>query len=188
MKFVLINKDPIFDYKRACLITKGKEITKCSYPKDEVKYWIDVFCSMHSPVRFLHFTVTDELPKSVIMQLIRATKGHPQPEVQSSRPDWTGKERSTDPYENKLVTIDYTPESFIQMMKQRLCQCTEQNTRKIAYKWRDELAKSQDPFFKALGICCLPKCMYFGGRCNEPFGCKKFPQLSELFYDSNSEN
>ena len=61
----------------------------------------------------MHFRLVDTRPKSVIMQIIRATKGHPQPECESSRPDWTGKERSFDPCEYKLFMQDHTAESFI---------------------------------------------------------------------------
>ena len=71
--------------------------------------------------------------KSVVMQLIRHTKGHPQPFVQSSRPDWNnGKERSNDPYEEKLFGLDHTPkvlsrwQNFVfvtELKKERDLQC-----------------------------------------------------------------
>lgn len=182
MKIRIINSDPMFDYKHACLITKGKDITKCSTPENEVEYWVKNILTGHSTLRFIEFVITDEIPKSCIMQIIRATKGHPQPEVQSSRPDWTGQERSNNPYETKLFCMQFTPESFIEMCKQRLCSCTEEKTRTIIKKWTWEMQKSDNPLIRAIGICCKPKCFYFGGRCNELTGCGKYPALYKDFY------
>lgn len=186
MEIKIINTDPIFDYKRACLVTKGKQIKRCSYPDtfdDEVRYWVKHFVAGHSCLRFIHFTITDKLPKSVIMQIIRATKGHPQPEVQSSRPDWTGEERSNNPYEEKIFIMDFTPESFIEMMKQRLCQKTEKNTRKAVTNWRNEMVTSNIPIVVALGLCAKAKCVYYQS-CNEiePCGCWA-DNLYERFID-----
>jgi hypothetical protein len=104
------------------------------------------------------------------MQIIRATKGHPQPEVQSSRPDWTGKERSNDPYEEKLFMQDHTAESFIEMAKQRLCKRTEEKTREFMGLMVQTLKDSKDPFLKAVGYCCHPYCWWYK-NCPEIRGC-----------------
>lgn len=114
------------------------------------------------------------------MQLIRATKGHVQPFVESSRPDWNnGKERSSDPYEEKLFGQDHTPESFIEMAKQRLCNRTETRTRKAMQEIVDEMKKSDDPIIKAVGYCSHPYCWWYKG-CPEIKGCGKF---SNKVYD-----
>lgn len=181
MQIRIINKDPLFDYKHACLVTKGKDITKCSRPENETEYWIKNILTGHSTLRYIEFVITDTIPKSCVMQIIRATKGHPQPEVQSSRPDWTGNERSTDPYEDKLFCVKYTPESFVEMCKQRLCLCTELRTRGIVSEWVNEMRNSDDPLIRAIGYCCRPKCIYFGGKCNEIKGCGTFGPLYTRF-------
>jgi hypothetical protein len=136
-------------------------------PKDEVEFWIKQICANHSTLRSVHFRLVDTRPKSVIMQIIRATKGHPQPEVQSSRPDWTGKERSSDPYEDKLFMQDHTAESFIEMAKQRLCIRTEANTHRFMLEMVMTLRENKDPFLKAVGYCCAPACGWLGGKCPE---------------------
>jgi hypothetical protein len=136
-------------------------------PKDEVEFWIKQICANHSTLRSVHFRLVDTRPKSVIMQIIRATKGHPQPEVESSRPDWTGKERSSDPYEDKLFMQDHTAESFIEMAKQRLCARTEPRTRHFMADMVVALRQDKNPFLKAVGYCCAPACGWLGGRCPE---------------------
>ena len=135
-------------------------------------------------MRCIKFRIVDRAPKSVIMQLIRATKGHPQPEVQSSRPDWTGEERSNDPYEIKLFAHDHTAESFIEMAKQRLCNRTEERTRKYMWAVVNSLRNCDDPFLRAVGFCSLPACVWYGKRCPEIKGCGLAPKLSTEIINS----
>lgn len=175
MRFRVLNRDPLYDYREACKITQGEDMELQNTffkPKDEVEFWIKQICANHSTLRSVHFRLVDTRPKSVIMQIIRATKGHPQPEVQSSRPDWTGKERSLDPYEDKLFMQDHTAESFIEMAKQRLCMRTESNTRQFMIEMVIDLRQDRNPFLKAVGYCCAPACGWFGGRCPEIKSCK----------------
>ena len=111
MKFRVLNKNPFYDYKEACKVTQGIDLNgelELFSPKDMTEWWIKQIVANHSTLRCIRFRLTAKAPKSVIMQLIRATKGHPQPEVESSRPDWTGQERSNDPYEVKLFSQDHT--------------------------------------------------------------------------------
>ena len=169
MRFRILNKDPLFDYRQACKITEGRDIAlevELWKPKEETEYWIKQIVANHSTLRCIHFRLVDTRPKSVIMQIIRATKGHPQPEVQSSRPDWTGKERSSDPYEDKLFMQDHTAESFIEMARQRLCNRTEENTRKFMAQMVIALRNSPEPFLQAVGYCCAPYCGWYR-RCPE---------------------
>ena len=177
MRFRMLNKDPLFDYREACKITQGIDLSASAgemlyfKPKDMTEWWIKQIVSNHSTLRCVHFRLVDTRPKSVIMQIIRATKGHPQPEVQSSRPDWTGKERSSDPYEDKLFMQDHTAESFIEMAKQRMCNRTEEKTRKFMNEMVRELRCSKDPFLRAVGYCCHPSCWWLGGCCPEIKSC-----------------
>ena len=175
MQCRILNSDPWFDYKQANMITQGLDImreTVEARPKKETEFWIKQIVANHSTLRCIHFRLVDTRPKSVIMQIIRATKGHPQPEVQSSRPDWTGQERSTNPYEDKLFMQDHTAESFIEMAKQRLCRRTEERTRQFMYEMVDSLKKSKEPFLQAVGYCCMPVCKWYGGRCPEIRSCQ----------------
>ena len=182
MRFRILNKDPLFDYRQACKITEGRDIAlevELWKPKEETEYWIKQIVANHSTLRCIHFRLIDTRPKSVIMQIIRATKGHPQPEVQSSRPDWTGKERSSDPYEDKLFMQDHTAESFIEMARQRLCNRTEENTRKFMAQMVIALRNSPEPFLQAVGYCCAPYCGWYR-RCPEIKSCGNYkPKISD---------
>lgn len=173
MRFRILNKDPLYDYREACKITQGLDLEgKDTFkPKDETEFWIKQIVANHSTLRCIHFRLVDTRPKSVIMQIIRATKGHPQPEVQSSRPDWNnGKERSSDPYEDKLFIQDHTAESFIEMAKQRLCNRTEARTREFMFELVIALRTSKEPFLQAVGYCCAPACKWLKG-CPEIKSC-----------------
>ena len=190
MRFRILNKNPLYDYREACKITQGidlwqdLDVDKIFVPKNEVVFWIKQIVANHSTIRSIHFRLVDERPKSSVMQLIRATKGHPQPEVQSSRPDWNGgKERSSDPYEDKLFMQDHTAESFVEMAKQRLCDRTEQRTRKIMQEMVVALRESEEPFLRAVGLCCHPYCWWYNGKCPEIKGCEGVAKLSDRVID-----
>lgn len=182
MRFRILNSNPVFDYREACKITQGIDLWEeldMYYPTYPVHFWIKQICANHSTLRAVHFRLVDTRPKSVVMQVIRATKGHPQPEVQSSRPDWTGKERSNDPYEDKLFMQDHTAESFVEMAKQRLCSRTEPRTRKFMEEMVATLKQSEDPFLVAVGYCCKPACEWNGNKCIEIHGCGKCKKISD---------
>lgn len=167
MEIRILNADPMFDYKYACCITKNKIIKKISRPENELEYWIKQICTEHSTLRFIEFVITDIVPKSCRDQLIRATKGNPQPICASSRPDWTGEERSNNPYEMKLFCEKYTPESFLALCRQRLCFKTEKKTRDIVVSWLVNMKEHEDPLIRAIAHCAEPQCMYKGGYCSE---------------------
>lgn len=177
MRFRVLNKDPLYDYRESCKITQGIDLELQNNlftlkDNDMTSYWIKQIVANHSTLRSVHFRLVDTRPKSVIMQIIRATKGHPQPEVESSRPDWIGKERSFDPYEDKLFMQDHTAESFIEMAKQRLCEKTEKRTRDFMWDMVDALrADKKHPFLQAVGYCCHPSCWWFNGKCPEIKSC-----------------
>ena len=187
MRFRILNKNPLYDYREACKITQGidlwedLDINKIFVPKDEVIFWVKQIVANHSTIRSIHFRLVDDRPKSVVMQIIRATKGHPQPEVASSRPDWNGgKERSSDPYEDKLFMQDHTAESFIEMAKQRLCARTEERTQKAMQEMVFALRQSKEPFLRAVGLCCHANCWWHGGHCPEIKGCESVKKISDI--------
>lgn len=189
MRFRILNFNPLLDYREANKITEGLDIFDSNIdfknPKNEVEFWIKQIIASHSTLRCIHFRLVDTRPKSVVMQLIRATKGHPQPEVESSRPDWNnGKERSADPYEDKLFMQDHTAESFIEMAKQRLCMRTEERTRQTMQELVFTLRESEEPFLRAVGLCCHPYCWWYGNKCPEIKGCGNAPKLSQTIIDT----
>lgn len=186
IEFRMLNENWLYDYKEACFITQGLDSDGFFIPigdeNKEVRYWVRQMVANHSTIRSVRFRMKASAPKSVVMQIIRATKGHPQPEVQSSRPDWCGKERSNDPYEEKLFIQDHTAESFIEMAKQRLCNRTEERTRQFMNEACISLWKSDIPFFKALALCCKPACGWLRG-CPELKSCGKCEKLSAGFIE-----
>lgn len=177
----LLNADPVGDYREACKITQGIDISMeplKPLKTDMVEWWIKQIIANHSTLRSVRFRIIAAAPRSVIMQMIRATKGNPQPEVESSRPDWTGTERSADPYELKLYSHDHTAESFRAMASQRLCNRTEARTRGYMRDLVAEMAESPEPFFRALAACCNPPCS-MTGYCPEIKGCGQCPRLAD---------
>ena len=160
----MTTKEPWKTFMKFTYTTLGKEPPEKILNKvPTVDDWLDYLIPNHSTLRCVEFIVYDKLPKSVINQLLRATKGHPQPEVESSRPDWNnGKERSSDPYELKMFAQKHTAESFIELCKQRMCNRTEERTRDTIHKWMGVLYKSNDPFFHALWSICNPSCIWLG--------------------------
>ena len=193
IKFRILNADPLYDLKEFNKITQGIDLDGyyVTHPRKEVEWWIKEIIANHSTVRSVHFRVIATQPKSVVMQIIRATKGHPQPEVESSRPDWTGQERSNNPYEEKLFAQDHTAESFIEMAKQRLCERTEKRTKEFMWEMVDELRKSDEPFLQAVGYCCHPACWWYNGRCPEIKSChegvQKLSDCAIRYYNLDKE-
>lgn len=189
MRIRILNDNPLYDYREACKITQGIDLgddCKSIFTlKDELSFWIKQIVANHSTLRCIRFRIIDTRPKSVVMQLIRATKGHPQPEVESSRPDWNGgKERSSNPYEDKLFMQDHTAESFVEMAKQRLCMRTEERTRKAMTEIVEELRKSKEPFLRALGFVCEPQCIWYGA-CPEIKSCGKKHKLADAIIEKH---
>lgn len=204
IEFRMLNCDPLMDYIEGCKITQGvsllddtkekpvdiyselvKDIFFQRQHNDDkvVEWWLRQIVANHSTMRSIRFRMVAKAPKSVVMQIIRATKGHPQPEVQSSRPDWCGKERSGDPYEEIWFLQDHTCESFIEMCKQRLCARTEERTRQFMNSAVFKLIE-KGGFFKALGLCCKPACGWLRG-CPELKSCGKCEKLSDGFIEKS---
>lgn len=190
MQVRILNSDPMLDYRQFCKITQGEFITENRLkPKDGIEFWVKHITACHSTIRCIHFRIIDRIPRSVAMQLVRHTDGHPQPEVESSRPDWTGKPRSNDPHELKWVAIDFTPESWIKMCQKRLCFKTERETRRTVLRWKSELEDTGIPLLVALSLCSNEKCQYLQG-CNERQSCGYYgdiDNLAEKFYNGKKD-
>lgn len=179
MTFRVLNATPTEDYRQMNAVTQGRTPSPLRKMTDREKtdWWVKQIVASHSTLRCVHFMLEATAPRSVVMQLVRATKGHPQFAVESSRPDWTGKERGGDPYEMKSFCAVFTAESFIAMASQRLCARTEGRTRAFMEEAVGVLCDSEDAFLKAVGLCCMPPCVPTG-LCREVRGCGKCGSLA----------
>lgn len=157
----ILNADPIGDIREAIATTIGKENLP-EFKDDclaQYNYYLKLFIQNHSILRAVHFRIKDtESDKSVSRQLLRATTGHPQPYVESGRPDWTGKPRNE--AETCIFTHDHTAESFIHEANQRLCCRAWAPTRKTVQRIIRTMWESGDPYFTALAVCCVPNCVF----------------------------
>ena len=70
MEIRILNANPLFDYKHACLITKGKNVEKITTPEDELKFWIRHICTEHSTLRFITFTITTTMTNPTFNAII----------------------------------------------------------------------------------------------------------------------
>lgn len=174
----VLNAEPLEDIREAIAATLGKEEMPTS-PSDLLHYYVNLFIQNHSVVRAVRFRIKDtEADKSVTRQLLRATTGSPQPYVESGRPDWTGKPR--DDSATCLFLHDHTAESFINEARQRLCYRAWKPTRDTVLDIIREMWYTQDSYFQALAICCVPNC-YFQYGCPEgKFDCGWFSRQDVL--------
>ena len=170
------NENPAFDVIEAERATLGKKTTVIADNLNENKpidFWVRHFIARHSTIRSVHFRIFDDnCRKDVTRQILRATKGHPQPYVQSSRPDWTGKERDESSTATNIFIHDHTPESWMDLCRQRLCFRAMKETREWCVSVVRLMAESNQPFFKALALCSVPECVYQDGCPEGKQGCK----------------
>lgn len=180
----VLNEYPLLDIQEAIATTLGKQSLK-SVPDSKdalVDYYITLFIQNHSVVRSVHFRIIDtEANKSVTRQLLRATTGGPQPYVESSRPDWTGKPRNEE--ETCFFTHDHTAESFIMEARQRLCYRAWAPTRKTVLDIVRKMWESGDPFFEALAVCCVPNCVFQYGCPEGKFNCGWWDKQEDYPYN-----
>lgn len=176
----LMTQEPYFQLKDANLITIGKRADrqKCSDASfdEQYNYFRKCFLAEHSTIENLTFRVfCDESRGDVNNQIVRATKGHPRFQVQSSRPDWNnGAPRK--PSNETFVYFNsvWSPLSWMQMCRQRLCKNAMKETRMWVHSVLLDMKDSGDPFFVALYRCCVPQCVYRGNVCYELKPCGMF--------------
>lgn len=140
-------------------------------------YFVECFKAEHSTIENLHFWIYDLNARGdVTNQITRHTKGHPRYCVQSHRPDWNGgeKRKPSDETYGRFVSI-WSPLSFMQMCRQRLCAKAQKETREWVKDVLKAMHESQHPFFNALADCCASACQYRGGICYEMKGCGLCP-------------
>lgn len=174
----MLTKDPIYQVKDANCITLGKRAIKGKVYdyETESKFWWDMFISEHSTVRssVLFRIVDTDMRSDISAQLLRATKGHPQPICQSHRPDWNGNEPRKPSNETfGLFEHIHNAESFMAMCRQRLCFSTMKETREKVLDVLEVMRNMDSPFFNVLATCCVPQCVYRFGCCDRK-NCKHF--------------
>ena len=115
--------------------------------------------------------------------VVRHTKGHPRFTVESHRPDWTGKPRPSAGTFRGIYMM-FSPYSFIEVCRQRLCQLADANVRIFFERVCREMEKSDDPFLAALGRYASPDCVYRGGICHMHKrnweGCRMLPHWRDV--------
>ncbi len=166
----ILNKEPVYDVKQAACTTIGKKASKTKKlsKKEELEFWCEQMLQEHSILRAVTFRIfDDDMRGDICSQLLRATKGHPQPEVQSSRPDWNkGAPRKPSNETFIMFTHLHTAESWMALCRQRLCFSTMPETRDKVLDVLVEMATSEEPFFQALALMCVPQCVYRMGCCD----------------------
>jgi hypothetical protein len=164
---------PIREIHATNLLTMGKT------PKGDLPFGPDLMLAEHSTLEFTDITIEDDVRGDVIHQITRHTKGHPRFAVQSSRPDWTGKERppASTPRKFKMKA---NPIALMAMARQRLCFKAMKETREWMerlkanlYEEGDRLAELTDDdssdYLTALSWAMVPECVYRAGC---PYGSK----------------
>jgi len=158
--------DPLYELRDSACNTLGKfaDKKKVFTDKEAYDYYVSAFIAKHSILRSIHFKIIDTVRTDVEHQLLRATKGHPQPYCQSKRPDWNkGAARLPDDEIYSLFCHEHTPESFMAECQQRLCFRAMKETRNEILLVLEAMDSSKDPFFTALAFCCVPNCIFQSG-------------------------
>ena len=166
----MLTKNPMYQVKDANCITLGKRAIKDKIYDYETEkdFWWEMFISEHSTLRSVLFRIVDtEMRSDISAQLLRATKGHPQPICQSHRPDWNNSEPRKPSNETfGLFEHIHTAESFMSMCRQRLCYSTMKETRQKVLEVLEVMHNMDSAFFNVLAECCVPQCVYRLGCCD----------------------
>lgn len=165
----LLTKDPMYQVKSLACTTIGKTAKRVNYSQEEqLDFWRSTFKQEHSILRVVSFKVFDNNMRSdICAQLLRATKGHPQPEVQSHRPDWnSGEPRKPSSETYGMFAHIHTAESWMALCRQRLCKATMKETKQKVEEILSVMKNSPEPFFKALYEYSVPQCVYRLGCCD----------------------
>ena len=150
---------------RANCVTLGKRPKK---NKVFDKAWcLAQLHAQHSTLEQVHLYLYDPACRGdVTSHIVRHTKGHPRPVVESWRPDWTGQPRP--PYDAPRQFLAYlTPYALIEMMRQRLCVLAATPTRQWAESVKVACQQHGDVFIQTLGEYVMPDCEYRGGVCHQ---------------------
>ena len=179
----MLTEKPLYVMHDVGCVTMGKR-AKHNRPEthEEARdYYVKMFISEHSLIEWPKFRVTDmECRGDVASHFVRHSKGSPRPAVQSSRPDWNNGE-SRKALDKTFIgyTEMWDAWSWIHMCRQRLCNRASEIDRAWLRVVLDVMKTSNDPFFEALEMCCVPNCVY-RGYCPELKSCGKAPGYKNI--------
>lgn len=113
----------------------------------------------HSPIRTLEYDVViKDIPSYVAGHLVRHFMGVI-PFVTTSRPDRGGKPRSEQKKDDPVnMQMSINAQALINISRKRLCNCAEENTRKVWQAVKNAIL-AIDP---AVGKCMVRECVYRG--------------------------
>lgn len=157
-------------------VTVGKSLN----PAITLEKWKDMLLASHSTIEFSDFFWLTYKDGRAISHLVRHTKGHPRHAVQSQREDWTKTERPSSDTKRYYYT-KWTPYSWREMCKQRLCYKAAQYTRDVVVEAKQELTKSDDVFLQGVGWISAPECVCQFG-CPYTKSCGWFEMNKSNFY------
>lgn len=160
----LAESDPVSLILAANGTSIGRELKR---PNDVESWLRALLIAEDSTVENLSIVIEDTVRRDVASHLVRHTAYHPRHVVQSGRPDWTGKPRSTDPATPTRYYGRWNAKSLIEASKQRLCYRAMIATQAWFVELKHELLQSDHPELRALGFVLVPYCVYRHGC---PFG------------------
>lgn len=155
------------DVVEAARTTRGKvEVGKTPTTQWKTKMLI----SEHSPIRFLTFTWTWEIPSWVSVHFVRHKIGI-EHWVKSQRPE---REAGIIPPQDAIVIhkAKADTQAIINISKERLCACASEETR---LAWDYVINALRDIGEIELAKCCVPKCCYRGFCPEGRFNCQIGP-------------
>jgi hypothetical protein len=142
--------------------------------------WKGLLLAEHSTLEFSDFFVKMFIDGRAINHLVRHTKGHPRHVVQSQREDWTKQERPSSEtprhYDSK-----WTPYSWIQMARQRLCFKAALYTREVIVDAKKLMRQEENYFFKGISWASVPECVYRNG-CPYSNSCGWYEVNKDIFH------
>jgi hypothetical protein len=154
-----LSSNPLGDIMTANLTTIGKVYNGKEVSLEKAH---ELVLGEHSTLEFAPFLVSGSYRGDVASHVVRSTKGHPRFALQSARPDWTGKPRPGPEVERKMLSL-WNPLSWVLMCRQRLCYKAMHETRMAILHARQEMAHSDDTFFRAVAWASVPDCIASGG-------------------------
>ena len=193
IKVEMVTENPLYILKDANCITIGKRAKRDRKEAHEEakRYFLQKLIEEHSTVEWIHFRIIDEDNRGdIASHITRHSKGLPRFVVQSSRPDWN-KGAKRKPLDETFIKFGslWNPLAFINMCRQRLCNRASEIDRAWLRVVLDVMKNSNDPFFEALEMCCVPNCVY-RGYCPEQKSCGKAPSYEYIMqrYAGYKEN
>lgn len=158
----ILNSTPYQDMKEAALRTMGlKRKSSDTFNPDWIRKSL---ISRHSHIRCVFLRIDFETEKSIRDQILRSKHGYVEPYVCSQRPDRTGVPRSE--HKTSSWYHDFNLEGLLKMCGDRLCSCTEINTRNEVSQLKTFMMTHEDHFLNVVGSVLSPKCAWYSS-CNE---------------------